>query len=139
MGGVRLTESALLGHHPAVHRRDLLARRFLLGEQRCHLSSEGDDIWVLLGVLRQKLAKRSLDLDDAALGVVRRTGIEKVGRNRLRDVGQLAGQVVTLRSEEHTSELQSLMRISYAVFCLQKKKQQHMNYNTDRDKQDDRG
>src|SRR3546814_1927213 len=28
-----------------------------------------------------------------------------------------------LRSEEHTSELQSLMRISYAVFCLQKKKQ----------------
>src|SRR3546814_1890666 len=28
----------------------------------------------------------------------------------------------TLRSEEHTSELQSLMRTSYAVFCLQKKK-----------------
>src|SRR3546814_5617683 len=28
-----------------------------------------------------------------------------------------------LRSEEHTSELQSLMRISYAVFCLKKKKQ----------------
>src|SRR3546814_3141558 len=32
------------------------------------------------------------------------------------------------RSEEHTSELQSLMRISYAVFCLKKKKkQQHKN------------
>src|SRR3546814_7321847 len=30
----------------------------------------------------------------------------------------------TERSEEHTSELQSLMRISYAVFCLQKKTQQ---------------
>src|SRR3546814_3045375 len=30
-----------------------------------------------------------------------------------------------LRSEEHTSELQSLMRISYAVFCLKKKKQTH--------------
>src|SRR3546814_5284520 len=29
---------------------------------------------------------------------------------------------VRLRSEEHTSELQSLMRISYAVFCLKKKK-----------------
>src|SRR3546814_4115188 len=29
-----------------------------------------------------------------------------------------------IRSEAHTSELQSLMRISYAVFCLQKKKQQ---------------
>src|SRR3546814_2926787 len=31
---------------------------------------------------------------------------------------------VTSRSEEHTSELQSLMRISYAVFCLKKKKEQ---------------
>src|SRR3546814_1289668 len=32
-------------------------------------------------------------------------------------------QVEHCRSEEHTSELQSLMRISYAVFCLKKKKQ----------------
>src|SRR3546814_5672771 len=32
-------------------------------------------------------------------------------------------QAAPLRSEEHTSELQSLMRISYAVFCLKKKKQ----------------
>src|SRR3546814_7226988 len=31
------------------------------------------------------------------------------------------------RSEEHTSELQSLMRISYAVFCLKKKKVQNNN------------
>src|SRR3546814_3830171 len=36
------------------------------------------------------------------------------------------------RSEEHTSELQSLMRISYAVFCLKKKKQTplHLDYTT---------
>src|SRR3546814_9385119 len=33
------------------------------------------------------------------------------------------------RSEEHTSELQSLMRIWYAVFCLKKKKQQYRRYN----------
>src|SRR3546814_7446748 len=33
-----------------------------------------------------------------------------------------------LRSAEHTSELQSLMRISYAVFCLQKKKQRALQY-----------
>src|SRR3546814_5020094 len=33
--------------------------------------------------------------------------------------------VEALRSEEHTSELQSLMRLSYAVFCLEKKK--HLN------------
>src|SRR3546814_4166544 len=40
---------------------------------------------------------------------------------------QTASAVVTdqmRRSEEHTSELQSLMRISYAVFCLKKKKKQ---------------
>src|SRR3546814_5391330 len=37
---------------------------------------------------------------------------------RLRRLGPGQG---TLRSEEHTSELQSLMRISYAVFCLKKK------------------
>src|SRR3546814_5692469 len=36
--------------------------------------------------------------------------------------GPLPGR--TARSEEHTSELQSLMRISYAVFCLKKKKNQ---------------
>src|SRR3546814_4420625 len=35
-----------------------------------------------------------------------------------------------LRSEEHTSELQSLMRISYAVFCL-KQKQQHKDEHKD--------
>src|SRR3546814_4977259 len=34
------------------------------------------------------------------------------------------------RSEEHTSELQSLMRISYAVFCLKKKKQKDTNYKS---------
>src|SRR3546814_7398682 len=35
------------------------------------------------------------------------------------------GEDAAMRSEEHTSELQSLMRISYAVFCLKKKKQTH--------------
>src|SRR3546814_9838913 len=34
------------------------------------------------------------------------------------------------RSEEHTSELQSLMRISYAVFCLKKKKKKNTTTNT---------
>src|SRR3546814_9928608 len=38
--------------------------------------------------------------------------------------------VVDPRSEEHTSELQSLMRISYAVFCLKKKKNNNHNMYT---------
>src|SRR3546814_5198405 len=35
------------------------------------------------------------------------------------------------RSEEHTSELQSLMRISYAVFCLKKNKRRHKEHTSD--------
>src|SRR3546814_3721568 len=42
----------------------------------------------------------------------------------------LARGLSTTRSEEHTSELQSLMRISYAVFCLKKKKQTHKSTHT---------
>src|SRR3546814_7939610 len=36
-------------------------------------------------------------------------------------------RMTRLRSEEHTSELQSLMRISYAVFCLEKKSRVHVD------------
>src|SRR3546814_5451717 len=46
---------------------------------------------------------------------------------RADDIGELDFQV---RSEEHTSELQSLMRISYAVFCLKKKKANYNDMNT---------
>src|SRR3546814_5209081 len=44
-----------------------------------------------------------------------------LGKQAAFDLGFLKAQDVG-RSEEHTSELQSLMRISYAVFCLKKKK-----------------
>src|SRR3546814_2558160 len=42
--------------------------------------------------------------------------------HRLSYVSTQIGMILGQRSEEHTSELQSLMRISYAVFCLKKKK-----------------
>src|SRR3546814_7167399 len=42
--------------------------------------------------------------------------------------GAITADLNYLRSEEHTSELQSLMRISYAVFCLKKKKTKHIKY-----------
>src|SRR3546814_2881281 len=42
-----------------------------------------------------------------------------------RSAAGTAGGRTHARSEEHTSELQSLMRISYAVFCLKKKKLSH--------------
>src|SRR3546814_6812460 len=45
--------------------------------------------------------------------------VKRGGRNSGRGTSRRSG---CRRSEEHTSELQSLMRISYAVFCLKKKK-----------------
>src|SRR3546814_2773541 len=43
--------------------------------------------------------------------------------NAVRLPSDTSARIIPDRSEEHTSELQSLMRISYAVFCLNKKKQ----------------
>src|SRR3546814_1295436 len=53
-------------------------------------------------------------------------GTEQMERMHLRDISEVGFKAPNVilegRSEEHTSELQSLMRISYAVFCLKKKK-----------------
>src|SRR3546814_2970801 len=54
------------------------------------------------------------------LGVVPVAGLHR--QHRLQRLGlEVAQAALDVRSEEHTSELQSLMRISYAVFCLKKK------------------
>src|SRR3546814_6747175 len=66
-----------------------------------------------------------------------RAGLSRVaeyGRGRAvadREIAPRRAHGRTDRSEEHTSELQSLMRISYAVFCLKKKK--HNNIITKHD------
>src|SRR3546814_3405170 len=58
------------------------------------------------------------------------TLLEKELGNPVNVVNRAGGNgVVGHRSEEHTSELQSLMRISYAVFCLKKKNNNHMIYD----------
>src|SRR3546814_6186687 len=69
-------------------------------------------------------------------GIVRQAGMERFGIFEITPIGLVtaaSGMIglalmwwllpsdKAIRSEEHTSELQSLMRISYAVFCLQKK------------------
>src|SRR3546814_6841250 len=46
-------------------------------------------------------------------------------------IEEAMGGLRAARSEEHTSELQSLMRISYAVFCLKKKNKQKQPYSND--------
>src|SRR3546814_4349588 len=66
----------------------------------------------------------SVGIDDADRG-------GESGRLSMRCVNRATGGWQPPRSEEHTSELQSLMRISYAVFCLKKK----INYITTKHKQ----
>src|SRR3546814_5591143 len=66
------------------------------------------------GCGKTEISRRLAKLADAPFVKVEATKFTEVGYVG-RDVEQIA------RSEEHTSELQSLMRISYAVFCLQKK------------------
>src|SRR3546814_4780315 len=73
--------------------------------------------------LQRGMKRRVLHLDrtgSAASGDVGRGSRAAVPRDCH---GAVRGDhVLPVRSEEHTSELQSLMRISYAVFCLKKKK-----------------
>src|SRR3546814_3391662 len=78
-----------------------------------------DTHWNRVTFFRQ-LAERAADLGKGDLvhitGRVRQNSYESNGETRYS---------VDLRSEEHTSELQSLMRISYAFFCLHKKLNNH--------------
>src|SRR3546814_1000870 len=98
--GARLIERG----RPSLHRLQLLALRHLLGLQR------------------EQLIGRLRGLQRAGGGLA---ASDKIGQRRL-IVRDLSHDLrLQLRSEEHTSELQSLMRISYAVFCLKQKTQTH--------------
>src|SRR3546814_4660301 len=87
--------------------------------RRLHRSDIGDDGTSLdlrscLG--RERRVRTDRNAEDHQVGALHGLGgitVERVGKAELVDGGA--------RSEEHTSELQSLMRISYAVFCLKKK------------------
>src|SRR3546814_1695413 len=60
---------------------------------------------------------------DLAVGFTGDVSLRGRPMNRvLKPLGEMGARWISRRSEEHTSELQSLMRISYAVFCLKKKK-----------------
>src|SRR3546814_2616566 len=111
----------------------------------------GEDPWERLDALRGALPNIAIqmllrgrntvgytpyptEVTDAFVAEASRSGID-IFRifDALNDVAQMrpaidavlaTGRSVAERSEEHTSELQSLMRISYAVFCLQTKKTQ---------------
>src|SRR3546814_9956396 len=64
-------------------------------------------------------------VDEEGAGLpIKKISLGRKGLRKTLNLGIRRGdESIDYRSEEHTSELQSLMRISYAVFCLKKKKQ----------------
>src|SRR3546814_9114734 len=88
----------------------------------------GDRLQVIgvggIGAARMQLDETVEGVDRLVVGIllIERVGGHELGLGGPFGVGMLALDLVEQRSEEHTSELQSLMRISYAVFCLKKKK-----------------
>src|SRR3546814_8669309 len=99
----------------------------------------------LVGVRAEDRGERRVGIDDRTLAIQQRladgrephrvaeaqlAALVGLGQERGLALGQRLGPRQRQRSEEHTSELQSLMRISYAVFCLKKKnKTKERNYN----------
>src|SRR3546814_1295734 len=85
-----------------------------------------------VGVALNAMLNASMDLVGIPWNILRfLTGSLAPSPGIRRGAIEFADAVRDHRSEEHTSELQSLMRISYAVFCLKKKK--HHNHNTKND------
>src|SRR3546814_10469609 len=92
------------------------------------LASERDKDSYMIGMdVAKSLAPAAEDLDLAAFERAVRNAFD--GGDPLIEEKE-AMETGQARSEEHTSELQSLMRISYAVFCLKKKKHRHKRNNT---------
>src|SRR3546814_585837 len=80
-----------------------------------------------------ELIKKAAGLKKGS-GVPHKEKVGKLTKDQVREIAQtklpdLNANDVEARSEEHTSELQSLMRISYAVFCLKKTKENNQTRN----------
>src|SRR3546814_7253891 len=88
-----------------------------------HRVEIGNDQRAQLEKFEERLEQIGIGAADLEQGDILRADLRPAARLPPRRV-ELAEN---LRSEEHTSELQSLMRISYAVFCLKKKKHTHYN------------
>src|SRR3546814_6360571 len=117
LSDARRVERARLGHERTVAVRELLDRRAVVVAALVHHRA------VAVAILEHQRILRAAGLGDrrrVVVAILAGTGI--MARASLNDRRHV-------RSEEHTSELQSLMRTSYAVFCLKKKKKQHTTSN----------
>src|SRR3546814_5358775 len=74
------------------------------------------------------LPAESSDEDETGVGILTVACNQAFKALSVVGIGLVEG--AQIRSEEHTSELQSLMRISYAVFCLKKNKKTHKHNST---------
>src|SRR3546814_10344959 len=84
---------------------------------------DDDGVKDILALCKKEHGAEGIALEPAALEAAHLPAAPAGGESiALASVGDIAGVNQLARSEEHTSELQSLMRISYAVFCLKKKK-----------------
>src|SRR3546814_1888913 len=145
-GSSDVCSSALQAHDLAQVRLHVLRRRHLLAlagaDPQLAETVEGDAVAVVRATADLgRLPPDHLQVGQAATvaGVQRQRRARHRGAARvavallcIADVDQpVAGEPRMRRSEEHTSELQSLMRISYAVFCLKTTKttQQTININ----------
>src|SRR3546814_5453400 len=93
---------------------------------RCHASGELflGGLWAGIAVRRLVRPANPTRLQYLRLGLWQFLAANRTRYAPDQALGALVSlQIAVVRSEEHTSELQSLMRISYAVFCLKKKKQ----------------
>src|SRR3546814_5709866 len=111
--------------------RDPVVEHALAGDDAALLVVEGAGI--VLEILHQRARLRALE-QDLRLAFINAAapghgGLPNKAAEWRNKMGTSLGPMrsALLRSEEHTSALQSLMRISYAVFCLKKKKR---NMNT---------
>src|SRR3546814_2969704 len=100
---------------------------FFLMIRRPPRSTRTDTLFPYTTLFRSERARHPATLCDAERGSRFRPHDQQAGAQRgagrdARHAGPDSGRAPGRRSEEHTSELQSLMRISYAVFCLKKKK-----------------
>src|SRR3546814_4733597 len=94
----------------------------MLGESGNILAHPGNgqaELWTYIGLRLPQLISRFLPFA-VLLGTL--ITLVQLNQNSEVVIFKSAGISAHQRSEEHTSELQSLMRISYAVFCLKKKK-----------------
>src|SRR3546814_10868669 len=101
---------------PAGHDRERRGRRTAADSARDH----GD---VAAGAGRRARHGRLADRFRRSFPCEEPRPSPRTDRGPEADPDRVRGIPAPLRSEEHTSELQSLMRISYAVFCLKKKKE----------------